>query len=520
MDGPKETANDAIMSKVSASSLGYYSDDFSAKLASEFLAPYGAPPRRVPMMNRGTWARVAAMDRVVDEFLSMPFPPCHGTPPKRQIVSLGAGFDSRFFRLKQRSIVARQTGTIDKNANVGVGDGLSRCSYGKTRQSQRAAPLVVNGKVINARPSSSTVSFQGQEPGGAGGQALPAAAPWRRGEVAYFEVDFGEIVARKEKTIVGTRALLELAYEGCLLSVEGEGPRKAAEEKLSSFAEEEDEDEDKEVEEDEEKEERGNGPQVDHTYHSLKGWPASSRTEVAESLESTCRSGGGDRGGSGGSGAASVYFSSYRLVEADLSDCDGLENALRAAGLDPALPTLLIAECALVYMPPEDSASLISWAARTFDAGTGGGEALFALFEMITPDDAFGRVMMQNLRLRGCELYGMSAYPDPSAQKRRCLEPAAVGGRSAAAGGDAHRGWTAATAGNMLVAYEHFVDQAERMRIEGIELLDEVEEWQLIMKHYCLVLAAVGEACHSFVEGRARTALEPRGSGEVEARLD
>ena len=97
MDGPKETANDAIMSKVSASSLGYYSDDFSAKLASEFLAPYGAPPRRVPMMNRGTWARVAAMDRVVDEFLSMPFPPCHGTPPKRQIVSLGAGFDSRFF---------------------------------------------------------------------------------------------------------------------------------------------------------------------------------------------------------------------------------------------------------------------------------------------------------------------------------------------------------------------------------------------------------------------------------------
>lgn len=41
------------------------------------------------------------------------------------------------------------------------------------------------------------------------------------------------------------------------------------------------------------------------------------------------------------------------------------------------LPTLLIAECVLVYMSPEQSASLVSWAASTF------GTAMFINYEQV-----------------------------------------------------------------------------------------------------------------------------------------
>ena len=65
MDSVRETANDAVTSKLAASAKGYYHDPFASRLAEPL--PPGPPPRRMPLMNRGTWARVAAIDRIVGE---------------------------------------------------------------------------------------------------------------------------------------------------------------------------------------------------------------------------------------------------------------------------------------------------------------------------------------------------------------------------------------------------------------------------------------------------------------------
>lgn len=40
--------------------------------------------------------------------------------------------------------------------------------------------------------------------------------------------------------------------------------------------------------------------------------------------------------------------------------------------------------------------------------------------------------------------------------------------------------------------YEKFLDAKARRAAEALEFLDELEEWQLLMSHYCLCLATTG----------------------------
>ena len=53
------------------------------------------PTKRPPLINRGYFARCAALDILVEGFLKT-----GGDVVMKQIVSLGAGFDTRFFQLK------------------------------------------------------------------------------------------------------------------------------------------------------------------------------------------------------------------------------------------------------------------------------------------------------------------------------------------------------------------------------------------------------------------------------------
>ena len=41
----------------------------------------------------------------------------------------------------------------------------------------------------------------------------------------------------------------------------------------------------------------------------------------------------------------------------------------------------------------------------------------------------------------------------------------------------------------MLDVYDAELTDGQRRRAEGIERLDEVEEWRIIMKHYCFITA-------------------------------
>lgn len=90
-----ETASDASLCKLSASTLGYFRDPFV-----QFFVK--SPSRRMPIINRGYYARVAAMEMLLTKFLAAETP-----GGKKQVVILGAGLDTMFFRLKEAGRLAQ-----------------------------------------------------------------------------------------------------------------------------------------------------------------------------------------------------------------------------------------------------------------------------------------------------------------------------------------------------------------------------------------------------------------------------
>ncbi|XP_036165698.1 leucine carboxyl methyltransferase 1 isoform X1 [Myotis myotis] len=76
----------------------------------------------------------------------------------------------------------------------------------------------------------------------------------------------------------------------------------------------------------------------------------------------------------------------YALIGADLRDLATLEEKLKKCNMNTQLPTLLVTECVLVYMTPEQSANLIKWAANSFET------AMFISYEQNRGPGVSGRV--------------------------------------------------------------------------------------------------------------------------------
>ncbi|RCK63576.1 Leucine carboxyl methyltransferase 1 [Candida viswanathii] len=144
------------------------------------------------------------------------------------------------------------------------------------------------------------------------------------------------------------------------------------------------------------------------------------------------------------------------------------------AGVFPLqdLPTLVISECVLCYLPPEEYEQTIKyWTSQARSNIMG-----FLIYEPMSLDDQFGSTMTQNLLNRGLNLQMFSKYPDLPARKRflelcgllrlRLTDMSDVGG---------YKGQS------------KWIDDNELQRINKLELIDEIEEIRLLLDHYCLV---------------------------------
>ncbi|KAJ5917345.1 hypothetical protein N7466_010899 [Penicillium verhagenii] len=138
-------------------------------------------------------------------------------------------------------------------------------------------------------------------------------------------------------------------------------------------------------------------------------------------------------------------------------------------GVDTSLPTLLISECCLIYLSPTEAESVVSFfTERLFGPTSSLG---LILYEPIRPDDAFGQTMVWNLASRGIQLKTLSKYATLKAQRTR-LHGHGFGSGQAVA--------------DIEFLWERWVSEGEKNRVSRLEMLDEVEEWQLLARHYCI----------------------------------
>eukprot|EP00850_Spirogloea_muscicola_P016954 SM000141S00898 [mRNA] locus=s141:222372:225856:+ [translate_table: standard] len=158
-----------------------------------------------------------------------------------------------------------------------------------------------------------------------------------------------------------------------------------------------------------------------------------------------------------------LHSSSYHLIPVDLRDLQSLDSALARAAVDVSLPSLILAECVMIYLEPQSSQNICKWAGERFTT------AAFVIYEQIRPHDPFGQQMLLNLESRGCPLLGIKDTPDLESKKRRFTTC----------------GWKVAQAHDMDEIYST-LDDTDLKRIERLELFDEFEEWHIMQEHYCI----------------------------------
>ncbi|KAL4895805.1 leucine carboxyl methyltransferase superfamily [Aspergillus ambiguus] len=173
-----------------------------------------------------------------------------------------------------------------------------------------------------------------------------------------------------------------------------------------------------------------------------------------------------------------LHSTTYHLHPLDLRTLRrGSTETCLLQGVDPSLPTLLISECCLVYLSPSEAAEVVGYFTEglfgrdTNLPGEGTTPLGLILYEPIRPDDAFGRTMVSNLATRGIQLQTLHEYASLEAQRRRLREQGFDGGQAAA---------------DVDFLWERWVSETEKERVAGLEMLDEMEEWQLLARHYCV----------------------------------
>ncbi|XP_078239002.1 tRNA wybutosine-synthesizing protein 4-like [Pogona vitticeps] len=102
----RDTGGSSAASKRSTAALGYVEDRFVQQLVPRSGGGGGGggrrPRRRAPAIHRGYYVRARAVEFCARAFLLRTGAPCSS---RRQILSVGAGFDSLYFRLKSQGLL-------------------------------------------------------------------------------------------------------------------------------------------------------------------------------------------------------------------------------------------------------------------------------------------------------------------------------------------------------------------------------------------------------------------------------
>ncbi|OBZ69837.1 Leucine carboxyl methyltransferase 1 [Grifola frondosa] len=175
-----------------------------------------------------------------------------------------------------------------------------------------------------------------------------------------------------------------------------------------------------------------------------------------------------------GGGGSALHSPVYHLLPTDLrlppSQSFGPLLAAAPTLLSPSLPTLLLFECVLVYMTPACSSALIQWFTDYFAGATESGVLGAVVYEMFNLRDAFGKVMVNNLKARNVTLPGAEPYPTVASLPSRFSS----------------EDFDYASALTLREIRRAYIAPSELERIAQLEMLDEIEELELVLEHYAI----------------------------------
>jgi O-methyltransferase involved in polyketide biosynthesis len=168
----------------------------------------------------------------------------------------------------------------------------------------------------------------------------------------------------------------------------------------------------------------------------------------------------------------------YFLLSFDLRrDVLQLRDELLRHEFDCGVPTLFVSECFQMYLPEESTVPLLRGIVAMMEPRN----CYLSMYEPILGRDSFGRVMESNL------LEARMVQPGSCLVQTRSLSQYLSKLRAA--------GFRRAAGCDLWTAYETVVTPRQRQRANRSEFLDELEEWILIMQHYCLVVASSDGDC-------------------------
>ncbi len=158
----------------------------------------------------------------------------------------------------------------------------------------------------------------------------------------------------------------------------------------------------------------------------------------------------------------------YYLIPFDLqNDCMDLFHH-HMVGFQCTIPTLFVMECVQMYLSESSSQQLLSCISKVCK------EPIVVLYDPILQQDAFGQVMKQHLQQR-FTMPDMSVYHTTTLQKQMQKMQSC--------------GFTSLIGTHMMNAYASILTDQQRHHSNTCEMLDEMEEFTLLMQHYCLLLA-------------------------------
>ena len=146
----------------------------------------------------------------------------------------------------------------------------------------------------------------------------------------------------------------------------------------------------------------------------------------------------------------------YHLINCDITNKKLFSESLNNIKIGENDLTVVICECLLVYIEENVTLEMLSCLTNKFDN-------LYILeYDLIGPDDPFGKEMVDNLKTRDIHLKGFNEVKNINDQENRL--------------------------NNHI--YFKVLPLEDRKRIERLELMDEFEELNLLQKHACFGFAS------------------------------